>query len=165
MQRLKRGCWLPLELSPEFTRVCHERAIEHELANGAQPWPHGRVAGIERKIRDRVTFASEAYIAGLLQDFVQAYNYRRRLKTLRGTTPLDFICGAWGREPHRFLRDPHHGMPGLEIVPNSSPRRIYTGCPARSGAAFGRRSQGLPDRAASATVTPKGNLRTAFQRR
>jgi transposase InsO family protein len=108
----------------EFTRACREREIKHRLTSSPHPWTRGRVARMERTIRESVTFASEAYLARLLQDFVHAYNYRRRLKTLRGLTPHDFICDAWRQEPQRFLRDPHHEMLGPEIVPSSSPSGI-----------------------------------------
>ena len=107
-----------------FARACRERAIEHALTSTPHPWSSGRGARMERTIRESVTFASEAYLARLLQDFVHAYNFRRRLKTLRGQTPHDFICDVWRREPHRFWRDPRHPMLGLEIVPNSPPAGI-----------------------------------------
>ena len=104
-----------------FTLACREREIEHGLTVSPHPWIRGRVARMERTIRESVTFASEAHLARMLRDFVHAYNYLRRLKTLRGRTPNDFLCDAWRREPHRFLRDPHHEMVGLEMVPNSPP--------------------------------------------
>jgi transposase InsO family protein len=104
-----------------FTRACTERGIEHRLTDSPDPWSHGRVARMERALRQEVTFASAAYLANLLRDFVQAYNFRRRLKFLRGRTPHDFVCDAWQREPWRFLRDPHHEFVGLEIVPDSPP--------------------------------------------
>ena len=34
-----------------------------------------------------------------LDDFVQAYNYARSLKTLKGLTPYEFICKAWTKQP------------------------------------------------------------------
>jgi hypothetical protein len=49
-----------------------------------------------------------------LADFVAAYNYARRLKTLRGLTPYEAICRAWGESPSQFTADPHHQLP----VPN-----------------------------------------------
>jgi hypothetical protein len=48
-----------------------------------------------------------------LRDFVDAYNFARRLKTLRGLTPYDFICAAWPSNPQRFKSSPLHKMPGL----------------------------------------------------
>jgi hypothetical protein len=41
-----------------------------------------------------------------LRDFVDAYNFARRLKTLRGLTPYEFICKPWTSQPHRFTISP-----------------------------------------------------------
>lgn len=43
-----------------------------------------------------------------LNNFVSAYNFARRLKTLTGLTPYDTICNAWTKEPDRFTLDPAH---------------------------------------------------------
>jgi transposase InsO family protein len=48
-----------------------------------------------------------------LDDFVATYNFGRRLKTLKGLTPYEFICKAWQTEPDRFILNPLHQMPGL----------------------------------------------------
>ncbi|MGA8196110.1 MAG: IS481 family transposase, partial [Acetobacteraceae bacterium] len=50
-----------------------------------------------------------------LADFVQAYNFAKRLKTLKGLTPYEFICKAWTNQPERFTLNPLHQMPGLNI--------------------------------------------------
>jgi transposase InsO family protein len=50
-----------------------------------------------------------------LDDFVQAYNFARRLKTLKGLTPYELICKTWTSEPHRFTANPLHQTPGLNI--------------------------------------------------
>ena len=50
-----------------------------------------------------------------LADFVAAYNFGRRLKTLKGLTPYEAICRSWTKEPGRFTSDPTHQTPG----PNS----------------------------------------------
>jgi len=36
----------------------------------------------------------------------------RRLKTLRGLTPYEFISKCWTTGPERFTLNPHHQMPG-----------------------------------------------------
>lgn len=41
-----------------------------------------------------------------LADFVTAYNFGRRLKTLKGFTPYEFICKAWLSQPERFSLNP-----------------------------------------------------------
>jgi transposase len=48
-----------------------------------------------------------------LADFMAAYNFARRLKTLGGLTPYEYICKIWTSEPDRFILDPIHQMPGL----------------------------------------------------
>ena len=47
-----------------------------------------------------------------LRDFIDAYNYGRRLKALRGLTPHEYICKRWENEPERFTLNPHHQNPG-----------------------------------------------------
>jgi transposase InsO family protein len=99
-----------------FTQSCRTSGIAHRLTGSPHPWTRGGGARMGRMIEDSLTFSSGAYIADLLRKFVQAYNFRRRLKTLRGQTPYEFICWVAARQPDLFLRDPHHEMVGLEIV-------------------------------------------------
>lgn len=47
-------------------------------------------------------------------DFVSAYNFGCRLKTLRGLTPYEAIC-TWSTESSRFRSNPLHQMPGPNI--------------------------------------------------
>jgi hypothetical protein len=51
-----------------------------------------------------------------LANFVDAYNFARRLKTLRGLTPYEFICRRWTTEPQRFNLNPLQKMPGLTCI-------------------------------------------------
>ena len=48
-----------------------------------------------------------------LSDFMAAYNFARRLETLNGLTPYEYICKIWTSEPDRFILNPIHQMPGL----------------------------------------------------
>ena len=48
-----------------------------------------------------------------LDSFVTAYNFARRLKTLKGLTSYEFICQRWREEPQRFIKNPIHHFPGL----------------------------------------------------
>jgi transposase len=99
-----------------FARACREHGIEHRLTATPDPWTCSRGARMGRILQDNVTFTSEAYLVRLLRDFVHAYNFRRRLKTLQGKTPYEFLRQAWLDKPECFLRDPHHGLVGLEFV-------------------------------------------------
>jgi Integrase core domain len=48
-----------------------------------------------------------------LRDFVDAYNFARRLNTLRGLTPYEFVCKAWTSQPQRFKLNPLQQMQAL----------------------------------------------------
>lgn len=50
-----------------------------------------------------------------LDDFVSAYNFARRLKTLRGLTSYEFICKSWTTKPESVTLNPLQQMPGLNI--------------------------------------------------
>jgi hypothetical protein len=50
-----------------------------------------------------------------LDHFIAAYNFGRRLKTLKGLTPYEFICKQWTKESERFRYNPLHQMPGQNI--------------------------------------------------
>ena len=43
---------------------------------------------------------------------LDAYNYARRLKTLSGLAPCEYICKICTSEPDRFILNPIHQMPG-----------------------------------------------------
>jgi hypothetical protein len=63
----------------------------------------------------RYHYGSHNELRQHLQLFVDAYNHARRLKTLRGLTPYEFICKTWMEQPPRFTVDPTHYTPGPNI--------------------------------------------------
>ncbi len=48
-----------------------------------------------------------------LADFMDAYNFARKLKTLNGLTSYEYIAKIWASEPEKFIIDPIHQMTGL----------------------------------------------------
>ena len=74
---------------------------------------------MNRTIKDatikRFYYETHAHFQNHLDTFVAAYNFGRRLKTLKGLTPYEAICKAWTKEPARFTLNPTHQMPGLNI--------------------------------------------------
>jgi transposase InsO family protein len=107
-----------------FDRVCRTNGIEHRLTKVNHPWTNGQSlprtrSGVERMnrtIKDatvkRYHYDTHDQLRAHLQLFVDAYNHARRLKTLRGLTPCEFVCHAWTKEPDRFRLDPSHHIPG-----------------------------------------------------
>jgi hypothetical protein len=61
----------------------------------------------------RYHYDSHQQLSHHLDDFVRAYNFGRRLKTLKGLTPYEFICKSWSSQPERFTFNPLQQMPGL----------------------------------------------------
>ncbi|MFA7585361.1 MAG: IS481 family transposase [Novosphingobium sp.] len=99
-----------------FDRVCDENDIEHRLTKVKHPWTNGQVERMNRTIKEatvkRYHYDSHAQLTTHLHDFINAYNYGRRLKTLRSLTPYEYICKCWTTQPDRFTLNPHHQMPG-----------------------------------------------------
>ena len=80
---------------------------------------NGQVERMNRTIKDatvkRFHYASHDQLRRHLADFVAAYTFGRRLKTLRGLTPYEFICKIWTEQPARFKVDPSHHTAGPNI--------------------------------------------------
>ena len=95
-----------------FDRVCDEHGIEHRLTKPNHPWTNGQVERMNRTIKEatvkRYYYESHDQLRGHLADFVTAYNFARRLKTLKGRTPYEYICARWTKEPQRFSLNPIH---------------------------------------------------------
>jgi transposase InsO family protein len=100
-----------------FDMRCQENGIEHRLTKIRHPWTNGQVERMNRTIKDatvkRYHYDDHEQLRSHLSDFINAYNYARRLKTLSGLTPYEYICKIWTNEPERFILNPIHQMPGL----------------------------------------------------
>ena len=102
-----------------FEFACAQNNIDHRLTKPKHPWTNGQVERMNRTIKEatvkRFFYDNHAQLRGHLDDFVLAYNFAKRLKTLKGLTPYEYICKIWTTEPKRFKLDPIHQMPGLNI--------------------------------------------------
>ena len=55
-----------------------------------------------------------------LQAFLKAYNFAKRLKTLKGLTPYEEVIEGWHKEPERFTINPLQHTAGLYNYPGES---------------------------------------------
>jgi len=103
-----------------FDRVCHENKIEHRLTKVNHPWTNGQVERMNRTIKEatvkRYYYNSHDQLRQHLYAFVNAYNFAKRLKALKGLTPYEFIINIWQLEPERFSIDPYHHTAGLNTM-------------------------------------------------
>ncbi len=74
-----------------FDMRCRENGIEHRFTKINHPWTNGQVERMNRTIKDasvkRFHYDGHDQLRRHLQDFIDAYNFGRRLKTLKGLTP------------------------------------------------------------------------------
>jgi transposase InsO family protein len=120
--------WTPVEIKAlidrkqpfrahAFELACARSDIDHRLTKPKHPWTNGQVERMNRTIKEatvkRFYYETHDQLRSHLADFVAAYNFAKRLKTLKGLTPYEYICKAWTKEPERFTLDPIHQMPGL----------------------------------------------------
>ena len=100
-----------------FELACARHDIDHRLTKPKHPWTNGQVERMNRTIKEatvkRFYYESHDQLRSHLTHFVTAYNFARRLKTLKGLTPYEYICKISTKEPERFTLNPLHQMPGL----------------------------------------------------
>ena len=100
-----------------FGRTCRANGIEHRLTRPSHPWTNGQVERMNRTIKEATVYHYHYQDHKQLQEhldvFLCAYNFAKRLKTLNGLTPYQFIVKAWGENPDIFLSEPSHLNLGL----------------------------------------------------
>ena len=100
-----------------FDRVCYENQIEHRLTKVNHPWTNGQVERMNRTIKEatvkRYYYDNHQQLKQHLYNFVNAYNFAKRLKTLKGLTPYEFIIKTWQNKPKLFIIDPCQHNLGL----------------------------------------------------
>lgn len=109
-----------------FDRTCAAHGIQHRLTKPNHPWTNGQVERMNRTLKEatvhRYWYANAQQMEDHLQTFLAAYTYAKRLKTLKGLTPFEFICSQWQDHPDLFTADPSHLTLGLYIYPNRHPQ-------------------------------------------
>ena len=111
-----RDGWTARYRLHRFDRICREHGIEHRLTKPNHPWTNGQVERMNRTIKDatvkRYHYDSHDQLRQHLQLFIDAYNHGRRLKTLRGLTPYEYVARIWTEQPQRFKLNPYHHSAG-----------------------------------------------------
>ena len=100
-----------------FERACRESSIEHRLTKINHPWTNGQVERMNRTLKEatvrRYHYGSQNQLREHAATFLAAYNFAKRLKTLRGLTPHEYICKCWTENQDQFRLNPFHHMLGL----------------------------------------------------
>jgi Integrase core domain len=100
-----------------FDRICQEHSIDHRLTKTNHPWTNGQVERMNRTRKDATVKKyhdqTHQHLKEHLYTFLMADHFAKRLKTLKGLTPYEYICQCWQKEPERFIRNPYHHTLGL----------------------------------------------------
>ncbi len=98
-------------------RICRQHGIDHRLTKPKHPWTNGQVERMNRTLKDatvyRYYYDTHQQLRNHLATFLMAYNFAKRLKSLKGLTPYEYICHQWQQQPEPFLFDPSHLTLGL----------------------------------------------------
>ena len=101
----------------EFDTICQANGIEDRLTKPYHPWTNGRVEPMNRTIKEmtvyRYFYQSHEELRQHLELFLQAYNFGKRLKALKGRSPYEYIRDCWQKTPERFHSKSHHFNMGL----------------------------------------------------
>jgi transposase InsO family protein len=110
----KKDKWAFMHL---FDRICCQHGIEHRLTKVNHPWTNGQVERMNRTIKEatvkRYYYETHQQLKYHLKLFLTAYNFARRLKTLNGLTPYEYIVKCWQNDEERFKIYPNHDTLGL----------------------------------------------------
>ncbi|MBK5920192.1 hypothetical protein CCR80_03950 [Rhodothalassium salexigens] len=99
--------------------ACAAHGIDHRLTKPNHPWTNGPVERMNRTLKEatvrRYHCKSHDRLKVHLAAFVNADNYAKRRKTLKGLTPFEFVAKHWTDKPDRLRLNPFHYLPGLNI--------------------------------------------------
>ena len=121
----KASAWITSSftwLARPFWRQGHRLLVQVDAAHLAGLAPdqgvQAKAAGVATEVQHGPAGTKPGQFAAVvarihLDDFVAAYNFGRRLKTLNGLTPFEFVCKRWTSSPERFRLNPLQQMPGL----------------------------------------------------
>jgi transposase len=90
-------------LADVTTRVVNGHRNRHS-------WTNRQVESMNRTIKEATVkpyhYDNHRLLEIHLTDFIAAYKYERRPKTLRGLTPYEYVCKMQTEQPKRFMIDP-----------------------------------------------------------
>ena len=93
-------------------------AIEHHLTKVNHPWPHGQVERVNCTLKEATVkksyYQTRQNLEEHLQTVLMAYNFAKKLQTLKGLAPYQLICAAWQKNLNRFTLNLFRHTPGTK---------------------------------------------------
>ena len=102
-----------------FDAVCLNYNIEKRLTLPYHPWTNGQVEPMNRTIKEATVkkyyYETNEKLKDHLQSIIDAYNFGKRLKALKGLKVFDYVNICWNEEPDKFKTNPLHLFARLYI--------------------------------------------------
>lgn len=93
-----------------FDQICEAHKIEHRLTKVNHPWTNGQVERMNRTLKEATVkkyhYKNHEELKKHLAHFLNAYNFAKKLKTLKGLTPYEKILRIFGSNPELFKKKP-----------------------------------------------------------
>jgi transposase-like protein len=100
-----------------FDACCKKYGIEHRLTKYYHPWTNGQVERMNRSIKDATIriyyYKTKEEVMSHINDYLQAYNFGKKLKSLQYKTPYEYIMDQWEKDPKIFRIKPDPYLLGL----------------------------------------------------
>jgi transposase InsO family protein len=107
----------PKEKIHAFDKVCADHSIIHKTTKFRHPWTNGQVERMNRTIKEATVkkyhYDSESQFKQHLYDFLNVYNFAKKLKSLKFKSPWDFIVDYYKKNATIFTNNPHNYSMGL----------------------------------------------------
>ena len=101
-----------------FDSICRKNFIEHRLTKFRHPWTNGQVERFNGSLKEATTkkyhYDNFEQLEKHLQEYLLAYNFAKKLKSLNYKTPMGFLEGRYNEIPKVFNVKPCHYGGGLD---------------------------------------------------
>ena len=113
---------LKKELKPNkahpFDEICNANNTEHRLTKFASLWTNGQIEKMNHIIKSAMLnifyYESIDEYSKHLAKFLNYYNYKKKLKSLKFNSPYDKILTKYQEKPDLFLGNPSYYCMGLK---------------------------------------------------
>jgi transposase-like protein len=99
----------PKDKIHKFDQVCNEQKIKHKTTKFAHPWTNGQVEIFNKTIKNATTkkyfYTTFAQFETHLVLFLQAYNFGKRLRSLKYLTPFQKLVDYYKNDKRLFNVD------------------------------------------------------------
>ena len=100
-----------------FKKLCQTNGISHRETKFRHPWTNGQVERFNRTIKESTIkkhhYSSFEEIDKHINLYLNAYNYAKKLKTIKFLTPIEKVVEVYKSTPKLFHRSPFHNGVGL----------------------------------------------------